>query len=806
MTTDADGDPKAVWDTTRSFLDDRSDAESALEGLLETDAAHDTWTFDDLELDSGTFGELVSQGIVEKVDGEYRVADREAIEAALAGESIEVDDEGKTGLFSELDLSLDVDPRAMAGLAGALVFLFVMRITQYRSVFRGDDVVSPGNDPYMYRYWMNELLAVSSDPTNLEVIANMPSRAGGTRPLSHAFNWWFAAILGGDQWAVDMVAAWLPVVATLALGVVVYKLAVVVTRDVRVGIASVVLLAVAPVHAVYTGVGFIEHRLHQYLWLGVTLLTLAWLAMDIQTRAEGGDQRSAVLGHLRSPMTWLVAGVLGLSLGISAHLWGGSALMFIPLAAYIGLRAVVDAREGISPTLANLPVLVGVAVGAAISVWLHTNWEWHAGFVAYTPVLVFAGALAVLALGEVWRRWQLHPVGLVATEGALAGIGLYLFRRIRPEDWIELRGRMDDLFLRERYTESVSLFTFDYGVIFGPLIQLGVGFYLGMAVFAWVALLAYRHYEPGWLLLVVYTGFWLVIATIQVRFAAQLIVPLSVLGGIGFVYLLSAVDIARDPTVFRDEDPTGAVADGGRRSSISVPGGTKVSYLLVIGVLVCGFGLIYVPSLTSQITYTDAEYEANQAIQEFEQDVDREYPENFVLNEWPRNRMQNYHVNGESDFYSFADDNYNDFVSGTSPDESYTDFGDRVGYVVVSERGESVPSGTTQEQLLNVLGAGEQGLAHYKLLTVDDDHTIAAFAMVPGATIEGETGANESVTVSTEVTVDERTLEYERTVESDEDGNFAVTVPYSGEYTTGDETVTVTETDVVDGETVSLGD
>ena len=43
MTTDADGDPKAVWDATRSFLDDRSDAESALEGLLETDAAHDTW-------------------------------------------------------------------------------------------------------------------------------------------------------------------------------------------------------------------------------------------------------------------------------------------------------------------------------------------------------------------------------------------------------------------------------------------------------------------------------------------------------------------------------------------------------------------------------------------------------------------------------------------------------------------------------------------------------------------------------------------------------------------------------------------
>ncbi|MFC7114582.1 MFS transporter [Natronoarchaeum sp. GCM10025703] len=655
---------------------------------------------------------------------------------------------------------------------------------------------------------METLLAESTDPTNLDVIANMPDGVGGTRPLSHAVNWWLAAMLGGDQWAADMVAAWLPVVATLALGIVVYKLAVVITADVRIGLASVVLLAVAPVHAVYTGVGFIEHRLHQYLWLGVTLLALAWLAMDIQTRIEAGErgQRGAVSGHLQTPMTWLVAGVLGLSLGITTHLWGGSALMFIPLAAYIGLRAVVDAREGISPTLANLPVLVGVGIGAAISVWLHTNWEWHAGFVAYTPVMVFAGALAVVVLGEAWRRWQLHSVGLVAIEGVLAGIGLYLFRRMRPEDWARSQERADDLFLREGYTESVSLFTFDYGVIFGPLIQLGVGFYLGMAVFALVAVLVYRQYEPGWLLLVVYTGFWLVLATIQVRFAAQLIVPLSVLGGVGFVYLLSAVELARPLTVFRDKETTGAVADGGRRSSISVPGGTKASYLLVIGVLVCGFGLIYVPSLTSQITYTDAEYEANQAIQEFEEGVDREYPENFVLNEWPRNRMQNYHVNGESSSYGYARSNYNGFVGGASPDESYADFGNRVGYVVVTDRGGSVAQGTTQDQLLGDLGAGEQGLAHYRLLAVDDDRTAAAFAMVPGATIEGEAGANESVTVATEVRVDGRTLEYERTVESDGEGRFGVTIPYAGEYTVADETVTVTEAAVVDGETVSMGE
>lgn len=99
-------------------------------------------------------------GIAAKVGTEYQVADREAVEAALAGESVAVDEDAG-GFLSDLDLSVDL--RAMGALAGALVFLFVMRTTQYRSVFRGDDVVSPGNDPYYYCYWMETLLAESTD-------------------------------------------------------------------------------------------------------------------------------------------------------------------------------------------------------------------------------------------------------------------------------------------------------------------------------------------------------------------------------------------------------------------------------------------------------------------------------------------------------------------------------------------------------------------------------------------------------------------------------------------------------------------
>ncbi|WP_436344530.1 MFS transporter [Natronorubrum sp. FCH18a] len=808
-----DADSSALADATASFLADHDEGDQALEAVLEVDSGSETWTFDDIPLDSGTFGELVSRGIVEKVDGEYRVVDAAVVRAVMSGEAVDVDssDGESFDLRSAFDLGIWGDRRALAGVVGALLLVVAMRITQYRSVFRGEHVVSPGNDPYYYRYWTETLLAESTNPTDIGVLAEMPADAVGRRPLTHALNWWFATLLGGDQWAADAVAAWLPVVASVALAVVIYALAVVVTRDVRVGIASVVLFAVTPVHAVYTQVGFLEHRLHQYLWLGVTLLTLAWLAVDLTRRRETNADRDAVRDHLSSPGAWLVAVVLGVALGVSVHLWGGSSLLFVPLAAYVGLRAVVDAREGISPTLANLPVVVAIAIGTGISVWFHTNWGWHYGFVAYTPAMVLGGAVVVLALGDLWRRVDIHPGALVALETAIAGVGLYALRRFRPGDWADARTRADDLLFRENITETASLFTPDYAVIFGPLIQLGVGFYLGAAVLVWAVWLVSRQYEPAWLLLAVYASFCTLLAAIQVRFAAQLAVPLSVLGGVGFVYALSTIDLARRPVPFRrgTERPKAVAADGGSdEPSITLPDARKMGYVLGVGLLVCGFSLLYVPGLSGQITHGDAEFEAALAIDEHAAEADREYPESFVLSEWGDNRMYNYHVSGESQRYGYAMANFDDFRFGDDPDGNYSQFEDRVGYVVVTERDRDLPAESAHAQLLEELGTGGddgEALAHYQLLSVDDDRSAAAFVVVPGATIETTAEPNETVTVSTSVSVDGESFTYERAVTVGEDGRLAVTVPYAGTYSVGDDSVDVTESAVLEGETVEVG-
>ncbi|AEH36960.1 hypothetical protein [Halopiger xanaduensis] len=803
-----DDDSSAVADATTAFLEDHEDGERVLEAVLEVDVDAETWTFDDVALDSGTFGELVSRGIVEKHDGEYRVADEPVVQAVLAGDEIVTE---STDAQDERSFSFkyDIDARALSALLGALAVVAAARMLVYNRVFQRGYVVSPGNDPYFFRYWMERLLAKSSGPTDYGVLVD----TGWTRPSSHATNWFLAELLGGDQWAADIVAAWLPIVASVALAALIYKLTVLLTRDVRVGIASVLLFAVTPTHVVYTELGFIDHQLHQYFWLGVTLLTLGWLAVDLQHRLETGG---VVSDHLRSPATWVVACTFGISVAVGTHAWGGSPLLLLPLAGYIALRAAMDAREGVPSLQANLPLLAGLALGAVISITLNVRWGWHETFVSATPAMVLAGGTVVFTLGELWRRREVHLGGLVAVEAVVAAIGLFAFRRLRPEDWAAAQQRIDDLFFREGASETMSLFATEYAVFFGPLYQLGVGFYLGLVVLGWVVWLVYRRYEPGWLLVGTYTGYLLVLAGIQVRFASQLAIPLAILGGLGFVYVLSAVDLARRPVPFRGDSPSPAdrarapslASDGGRSEpSIALPDGRAAVYVVGIFLLVFGMSLIYVPGLTSDVAYDDSQVAALEAIDDHAGSVEREYPSNYVLSEWGDNRMYNHFVNGESQGYGYAQSNYVDFVTGSDPDGWYDRFDGRVGYVVLTDVERDVPADSTQAQLFERYGsAGNEtdGVAHYQALFVDDD--VAAFAVVPGATLDVSGEAGSSVPLETTVSVSDESITYERDVAIGDDGQGTVTVPYAGEYAVGNQTVTVSEDDVLNGQSVSVGD
>ena len=804
MTADADSD--SVTDATTSFLSDHSDGEQALRSVLEVDSEMNSWTFDDVATDSGTFGELVSRGIVQKVDGAYEVTDPTSVRAVLDGDT--PTDRDSTNTTSNLDLLAlpSVDLRALVGVVAALCVVAAARMTAYNLVFQRGYAISPGNDPYFFRYWLDRLVAESSGITDLSVLTNAPL-ATGRRPLSHATNWGLAELLGGGQGAAETVAVWLPVVGSVILGAIIYKLAVILTADVRVGIASVLVFAVTPAHVVYTGMGFLDHNVHQYFWLGVTLLTLGWLAVDLQRRLGGAEtERQAALAHLRSRSTWVVAVVFGLSVGSGVHTWGGSPLLLIPLAGYIGFRVLIDARADIPPLLANLPLLAGVAIGAILSFGVHSQWGWHSGFVSTTPLLVFGGAVTVTLLAELWRRLSLRYAGLLVSEGLIAAVGVALYRQLRPTAWARAQTRIDDLFFREGITETVSLFSFDSAVIFGPLFQLGMGFYIALAVLGWIGIVAVRRYEPGWLLLGTYSGFLLITAGIQTRFAGQLAVPFSILGGLGIVYVVSAADLARPPAIFATETDSRASAENTLSPSVMLPDRGVITYLIGFGILIFGISLVFVPGLIAQTTYSPAQVNAVDAIDTHATATDRAYPANFVLSRWDENRMYNYFVSGEAQSYGYAQNNYRDFLSTPDPDSWYDRFEGRVGYVVLTDVGGDVDTESTQHQLFGNLGAGGDGhepLSHYQLLSVDSQRSAAAFAVVPGATIEGSGQPNETVTVGTTVAVDETTVSYERNVTVNTSGQFSLTVPYPGEYTVGSTQLNVTRRAVVSGNTVS---
>ncbi|EMA71016.1 hypothetical protein [Halorubrum distributum] len=830
--------PEETIAAAREFLADHPEAADALAALVERDARDEPWTFADIDLDSGRFGELVAHDLAREVDDGYRLRNPDAVRAALdAGPADAADSAGAAPDGADATGADDgppdsgrlavpnVDVLTLLGLVGALLTVVSARLVAAPAVFQRGFVVSPSNDTYFFRYWQERLAARADGILDLGLFADMGG-AAGTRPLAHATNWWVTVLLGGVD-AAPSVAAWLPVVASVCLGYLVYRTARLLTGDVRVALAAVLFYGLAPVNVVYTSVGFLDHQAHQYLWLGLLVATLTALGVDVARRIEHTDPQAAARAHARDARMWLVAIALAVSVAASAHAWGGSPLTFVPVAAVVGLRVALDVRRDLSPTYANAPLLTGLALGAAGALGAHLALGWHESIAAVTPVLVAGGALVVVGLGELWRRVSLPPLALVAAEVVVALGGLIAYARLRPGDIDRLQTRADDLFFREGISEAVSLFNPDLAVIFGPLFQLGLGFYFAVAVLAVVTWALARHYTPGWLVLVCFAWYYMLLATIQVRFAGQLAIIIAPFAGVGLIYLLASIDIARPVAGLRPADQQDEHTDrhsgvtgryGGDPSertsgvfvhhrsdttpvsSLQFPTETgKRRYLVGTVVVVLLFNLVLVPSLVGQTTYDRAQFDAALTVDSHADEVTREFPQNFVLSRWGDNRMYNYFVNGESRSYGYAQSNFEQFLTASNPDRWYDQFHDRVGYVVITDREDVSTTNTTYGALHAGLGVGANDtdpVGRYQLIA--SENGVRTFALVPGATIRVMDVAGESVTATTTVTLDGTDYEYARTA-AVTNGTATVRVAYPGSYRINNRTVTVTDDDVFGG-------
>jgi dolichyl-diphosphooligosaccharide--protein glycosyltransferase len=774
---------------SESFVDEFEEGESAIQASLDVDDATETWSFDDIAVDSGTFGELVARGIVEEHDGDYRLSNPDNVRAVLADEEPTTVSSDTSPTSLELP-DFDRDYRALAGLFVSLAIVGGARMTGIERAFQNGYAISPSNDPYYFRYWLDRLLTESSGITDFAILNN--GVFTGNRPFTHATNWFLAELLGGGEWAATTVAMWLPVLAAVILGAILYKLSLLLTRDPRVGIATVLMFAVTPGNVTYTSLGFFDHSYNQYLWLGGTLLTMGWLAIDLRRRVTKGLDRRSVSARLSNWKTWLVVGCGGLSIAFGTHAWGGSPLLLIPLAVYIGLRVPLEVRAGHYPVRTLGPTVSAVALGGIVSFALHTALGWHSTFVALTPLLVAGGSIVVTALGELWQRQSLQTRWLFPMEIGITAVGSYLFIFHILDDPNRVISRAGDLLFRSGAVETESLFA--DGLISKSLLELGIPFFIAIGVIGWVAVRLWQAYEPGWLLIGTYTLILIATTGIQVRFAGQLAIPVSILAGFGIIYGLATIGLIRKPfimnTVENETTTTSREEDSlERKPSIIVPDQRRILYLAGVGIVLFSVSLISLTGTVGFLSYEATQVDAMTAIDTHSEQVNREYPENYVLSPWGRNRMYNYFVNGEGESYGYARRNYDSFTVASDLDGWYERFRGRVGYVVMSN--------------LNTVRKSSNPPAHYQLLYTNSEGSLAAYAVVPGAQIVGESVPGNQVVLNTSVPVNGRSLTREWTVTAGEDGRYNITVPYSGRYRVEGQTVTVPSAAVMNGTRVT---
>ncbi|QPV63628.1 phospholipid carrier-dependent glycosyltransferase [Halosimplex litoreum] len=755
-----------------SLIEDRPDLTEDLRTLLEVDAAAETWTFDDTEVDSGTFGELVERDVVEKEGDGYRLADPDAVRQALGDDGV-TDDRPRVGrpTFSTVDL----DSRRVGALVAALSAVVLARVISYPSVFRDGTVVLSGNDPYAYRYWVERTLLNVSGPLDIGPVLTGVGPTETGEPLFVAVTTLVASLFGGTPAAAGWTLAWYPVVTAVATAAVLYALVVALTDDRRVALAAVVLLAVTPGHAMRTSLGFADHHAFDYVPLAVTAYGL--VAVD------GTD-------GLRDRRAWLGAGVVAAGLAGQILGWSAGPLLVVPVVGYVAVRAVQDVRAGDSPARRGLPVVAGVGAAAVVVAGAHAALGWHDSVVAVTPALLLAAVVGVLAVAELVGRADAPPWAVVPASGVAGIAGLAAVAVAAPAVWTRATGRFGDLFASRGIAETRSLL--DGGSV-GWLLLFGFVLVLAAPWLAWATRRATRS-DAAWAVPVAYGWWFLLLAAVQVRFAGQLAVFAAAFAGLGFVHLASVVDLGAPPAPL-DPDRTGP-------RSLSIPTGRRAAQVLALFVLVAGLGVVQVPVKTSQVTTDGDAYRAAAWTADDAAERGLASPDSYVFSRWGDNRMYNYVVSGQSRSYGFARANFGPFASAANASGWYPRLRDRVGYVVVE--GSGFESGTVGARLAGSFGgrtADAPGLAHYRVRYRGPDGRVVA-SVVPGARLVGTAAPNRTQTLATNVTVDGRTVRYERRVRANATGAFAVTVPYPGRYTLGNTTVAVDERAVRNGGTV----
>lgn len=786
---------------TERLLSEKGDAESALRSVLAADAEAGRWTFDDVDVDSGLFGELVSRGLVEKTDEGYTVTDRDGIAVALDGQAAAAGSRDRLDLDwpSLRDLERpDIDRSVLGALAFCFAVLVVLRVLPYPAVFRTEDVVLMGNDPYMYRYWNDVLLAEfgAFDP---RAFSDLPPGVRDDDVTFHLALWLLATLYPGDA---GVALAWSPVLAAVVAGVAVYYTAAWLTPDRRVAIAAVLMLAITPAHAYRSSIGFADHHAFDFMWLAITLAALVALRNRPRERTE--------FLALSPGRDWTFAGLLGVAVTGQVLGWRGSPIVLAPLAAYVVVLAALDVREGRSPARHNRFLVVGLTAAALVSAALFAGFGWGEVHRAMLPGAVLLGTVAVFGVSELGVRLDV-PSWLVGLAGVLAGglVGAGLWFGTSIFDWMIERGS-SWLFgaLGRNTAGTLSLIGPTLGGAAGPILIFGLVMLVAFPVVLWLTVRVARGDHTEWAAPLVYFWYLLVWTVPMIRFGGSLSVPLAPFAGYGLAVFVGKVDFTGVPFLdgtgpYRVGDVTGGVTsgpeDGDGPFGAPIAAHLAVVGLLIVFLLVGSMSFIQIPANQGPLQIDGDSYETATWIRGDAAERGLEYPENYVFSRWGRNTVYNYFVNGQSFAYIYAEDNFEDFQNS----DAYEQWYDRlegiedpapgaeerleegVGYIVLERRGINYPEESLYTRLFEHHSSATEsmpGLEHYRTVYVSSGWSRKVFTLVPGAIVTGTGPADKPVTVRTPVDLEHDSFSYRREVVTTDTGRFAVRVPYPGTY------------------------
>ncbi|MDL0126553.1 STT3 domain-containing protein [Halobacterium salinarum] len=765
---------------TTALLADRPALADALDTLVEVDRSQDTWTFDDAPVDSGVFGELVGRGIVVESGDGYVLADRQAVRAALGDPDADPSDaDGAAVSLRDRVPSPSVSSRAAWFLAASLLVVVALRVFVFPRVFRAGHVVLLGNDPYYYRYLVSAMQQSGAG------LLDVPARIARGEPLLVVVLVGATRLLGGSASAAAHVTAWYPVVAAVVTAVACYLLATTLSHDRRVGITAVLVLAVLPVHAYRTALGFGDHHALDLVWLSLTVLAAVRLlpGAGVAVPDDSGWRR-----HL--PWGCVLAG----SVAAQAHSWNAAPLLFVPLVVYAVARsaALVDDKSA----LADLPLAAALTAGGVLAVAGHVLLGWQSPVIVAPPLLagLGVGAAALIAAGvrrvgvPSWTAPVLTTASGVAAFAVVATIDPSFVAELQQEG-ARFVGQSGSSIV-----ETKSLFSTTYGLFAGPIFFYGTALLFALPAGAWAVYTGVARSRPRWLLTGCYGTVLLAFAVTQVRFSGELSVFVAVFAAVAFVYFLSVVDLADPPLDFSARS-----SDRERVRSLAIPTRSRALRIGVAFLLVGGLGAVMTPLRTNTLVQSDDAYHAATHVEAALNAPDWTDDTTYVFSRWSRNRLYNWFGSGDGRSYRYARSNYDDFLRSTTPGKWSDRLQDRAAFVVFDAN--SVPDGATGT-IGSALTAWGSGLAHYRAVWAGDAKTV--YRVVPGATVTGTAASNASVTLTHEGTVSGQAVTYTRTTTAAANGTYTVTVAYPGAYSvsTGG-TVTVPAAAVGNGTTVS---